>query len=254
MAASRTAWRGAGVAAVDDEAAGAGGADDLVGVDGAAVDLDALAVVEAAPERALGDAELAGDLRVEASQARVLGEGVAEAAAAVRGAEGDDVVRAALDALAGVEAADVDAEGDALDAELHRLAEGVLGAAGGPEAHRLLAALEAEGAQQADDAEEVVGVEVGEEDVVEGEAGAVAHHLALGALAAVEHQQLALALDDERADVAAHGGAGGGGAEEGDAHRDGVELSAVRGALSVVRYPFIRYPLSVYPLSVTVNG
>src|SRR5690606_13923515 len=73
-----------------------------------------------------------------------------------------------------------------------------------------------EGAEQADDAEEVVGVEVGEEDVAEGEAHAVAHHLALGALAAVEQQGLPLAGEREGGDVAVDGGAGGAGAEEGE--------------------------------------
>ena len=65
--------------------------------------------------------------------------------------------------------------------------------------------------EESDHAEEVVGVHVGEEDVVEGEPGAVPHHLALGTLAAVEHEELALALNDEGADVASDGGPRGGG-------------------------------------------
>ena len=54
-------------------------------------------------------------------------------------------------------------------------------------------------AHQADDADHVVGVKVREEDVLETERNAVAHHLPLGALAAVEQQGLAFAHDGEEA-------------------------------------------------------
>src|ERR1043166_9171540 len=61
----------------------------------------------------------------------------------------------------------------------------------------------------------MVGVVVGEEQLAEGKAHSVAHHLALGSLAAVEEQHLPLALDRKGRDVAFYRGAGGSGAEEG---------------------------------------
>src|SRR6267143_1919781 len=62
----------------------------------------------------------------------------------------------------------------------------------------------------------MIGVEVGEEDLGERERHPKAHHLALGALATLEQQRLALSLQGQRGDVALHGGPGGGRAEKGD--------------------------------------
>src|SRR6266550_6249345 len=83
------------------------------------------------------------------------------------------------------------------------------------------AALQPERAHQADHAEEVVGVEMREEDFVERERHAVAHHLALSALTAVDEKRLALAHDGEPRNVAFHGGAGGRRAEKGDGEHGG---------------------------------
>src|SRR5258706_2469718 len=69
------------------------------------------------------------------------------------------------------------------------------------------AALQPERAYQTDHAEEVVGVEVREEDLVERERHAVAHHLALGAFAAVHEKRLTLAGDRQTGNVAFDGGA-----------------------------------------------
>ena len=90
-----------------------------------------------------------------------------------------------------------------------------------PQAQRLRAPLERHRPHQPDHADHVVGVEVREEDVGERERDAVAHHLPLRALAAVEQQRLALAHDGERGDVAFDGGARGGGAEETEGERHG---------------------------------
>jgi hypothetical protein len=57
---------------------------------------------------------------------------------------------------------------------------------------------------------------MGEEDVPEGEAHPVAHHLALGALAAVEQEHLPLALHGKAGDVPVDGGTGGARPEESD--------------------------------------
>jgi hypothetical protein len=51
--------------------------------------------------------------------------------------------------------------------------------------------------EQAGEPEEVIGVKVTEEDVVQGEGHAVAHHLSLRPFAAVEEQRFALAFHDD---------------------------------------------------------
>jgi hypothetical protein len=85
----------------------------------------------------------------------------------------------------------------------------------------------------------MVGVEMAEEDVVEGEPRTVPHHLPLSTFAAIEHQQLALALNDQRADVSADRRARGGGAQKGYAHE-----------IWVTSY---RLPVASYQLPVTSN-
>src|SRR5258706_1824399 len=87
------------------------------------------------------------------------------------------------------------------------------------------AALQPERAHQTDHAEEVVGVEMREEDLVERERHAVAHHLALGAFAAVDEKRLAFAHDGEPRNVAFHGGARGRRTEKGH-RKHGANISA----------------------------
>jgi len=62
----------------------------------------------------------------------------------------------------------------------------------------------------------MIGVKVGEEDLGERKAHPVAHHLALGAFAALEQERFAFAMDGEARDVPFDCGPGGGRAEEGD--------------------------------------
>src|SRR5690606_31898241 len=86
-----------------------------------------------------------------------------------------------------------------------------------PEPDRVLPPLEPHGPEQPDHAEEVVGVHVRDEDVVDAEAGAEPHHLPLRAFPAVEEEQLPLAVDHQRTDVAADGRPAGCCTEKGDA-------------------------------------
>ena len=111
---------------------------------------------------------------------------------------------------------DFDGERDAFDAQLHGRAQDFLGALGAVQQQRLRAPLQAQRSNQSDDAEEVVGVEVGEEDLGQRKAHPVAHHLALGAFAAFEQQRLTLAVNCKTADVPFDCWPGGGCAEEGD--------------------------------------
>ena len=98
-------------------------------------------------------------------------------------------------------------------------------AARSPETQPLGATLQRHRAHQPDHAEQVVGVHVREEDVLERERHAVAHHLPLRAFAAVEHQRLAFAMDRERRHVAFDRGPRRGRSEQTNAERHGAEYS-----------------------------
>src|SRR6266850_513593 len=86
------------------------------------------------------------------------------------------------------------------------------------------AALQTERAHQPDHAQEMVGVEVREEDLVERERHAVAHHLALRAFAAIHQEGFAFAHDGEPRNVAFHGGARSRGTEKGH-RKHGANIS-----------------------------
>src|SRR3989449_9769278 len=88
------------------------------------------------------------------------------------------------------------------DPQLQRLRQQLLRSLRTVQPQRLGARLQPQRAHNPDHAEEVVGVEMGEEDLREREAHAVAHHLALGALAALEQQRLTLTHEGEGGDVA----------------------------------------------------
>jgi hypothetical protein len=66
----------------------------------------------------------------------------------------------------------------------------------------------------------MIRMHVRHEDRFHGEARGVAHHLPLRALSAVEEEHIPFPLDGKRAHVPAHGGPGGGGAEEGQADHE----------------------------------
>ena len=74
----------------------------------------------------------------------------------------------------------------------------------------------------------MVGVKMGEKDLPQCERSAIAHHLALGALPALEQQRLAFALQGERGDVAFDGRPGGGRAQESDG-KHGAEYTDAEG-------------------------
>src|SRR5690606_17595341 len=113
---------------------------------------------------------------------------------------------------------DLNGERNPLDPQPDGRFEDRLRTLGRPEANRVFPSLQSHRPEEADDPEEVVGVEMAEEDVREVEAGAITHHLPLGALATIEHQQLSLALDDDRADIPRHRWTGGRRPEEGHPH------------------------------------
>jgi hypothetical protein len=128
--------------------------------------------------------------------------------------EHPDLVAVALLRLPRLDLGDVHREGLALHAQRERLAQQLLRAPGPDEPQRLGPALKSERPHQPDHAQEVVAVKMREEDVAQGEGDAVAHHLPLGPLAALEQQALAPARHDQRGDVALRRGPRGRRAEQ----------------------------------------
>jgi hypothetical protein len=84
--------------------------------------------------------------------------------------------------------------------------------------------LQPHGAQEPNDAEQMIGVIVGEENLLKREPDAVAHHLALGPFPTVEQDRLAFSLHSETGHVPVDGGDCGASAEEGEGEhgREGI--------------------------------
>src|SRR5262249_29149351 len=97
-------------------------------------------------------------------------------------------------------------------------AEMALRAARAMEAQRRRTSLQPHRAEESRNTERMVGVIVRDEQILDRETGAVAHHLPLRAFTAIEEQQLALALHHQRGDVAVDGGQCGARAEKRDLH------------------------------------
>src|SRR2546421_7962772 len=177
--------------------------------------LDRFTLGQFSPEWAFGDPGRFRLLDVKASAADVLFQDVADRGpAAMLCRKGADVVAIALlitrraDRVSCLHFGDLDWTRNALDAQLHRRGQNFLGALGAVEKQRLGTALQAERADQPDDAEEVIGVKVREEDLGGREAHAVAHHLALGAFAALQQKRFALSVDSQSRNVSLDGGPG----------------------------------------------
>jgi hypothetical protein len=74
-------------------------------------------------------------------------------------------------------------------------------------------------ADQAGQAQEMVGVHVGEEDVLEGKRDPETHHLPLCSFAAIDENCLAFPNESEGTDASLNSGARGGGAEKSNEQR-----------------------------------
>src|SRR5207237_6194657 len=169
--------RGAGprVAGENEQPARACFTDKAVGRQASAVGkLDRFTLGQSSPEWALGDAGRFRLLDVKASAADVLFQDVADrGSTAMLGRKGADVVAIALliarraDRVSCLHFGDLDWKRNALDAQLHGGAEHFLGAFWAIEEQGLRPPLKTERANQSDDAEEVIGVKVREEDLGE---------------------------------------------------------------------------------------
>ncbi len=135
---------------------------------------------------------------VEAAGPRLLDERVAEGGDPVLDRERLDRVAVEADAAAGLELVDLDRVADAADDPVEAVEE--VGQPRRPvDDQRLLAVLHVPGLEQAREAEVVVGVQVGDEDLLHLDEPGRALHLPLRALAAVEQQPVAAAADEHRA-------------------------------------------------------
>ncbi len=159
--------------------------------------------------------------------ALVLVEHVAERRAAMRDRHRRDPVPVALELVAGLEL-------DQLELEAHgprhpqRQAHQRPQPGRAADRQRDVAAAEVERLEHAGQAQPVVGVKVGEEDLGEVGQSDGAHELALGPLAAVEQDPVTAAADQDRGQAAAGGGdrAAGAGKEDRELHGSGLSVSA----------------------------
>jgi len=173
--------------------------------------------LQLSPELPLGHPGLAGPVRVEAPRARVLLQDPAHRGDAVPRGPGKERGPVAPDGVARVHLVDADLEGHGVGAAQQQLLEE------GPRRRRAVhverpaAPQHGEGPHEADGADVVVGVKMGEADGGDVEPGAVPDHLSLRALAAVEEVVLPPVAHREPRQVPVRGGHGTGGAEEGEA-------------------------------------
>ena len=144
--------------------------------------------------------------------------------------EGRHEVPIAAHGLVGLELARVEREGQAPDQRVQRPEEGAQPRRPVEDESELTAA-QGEGLEHAGQAEHVIGVEVGEEDVLELDQADRAQELALGALAAVEQQPVAPAAHERGRQAAARAGGRAGGAEEEhvEIHRPSIRAPAAAG-------------------------
>src|SRR5437588_4817436 len=205
---------GPGVACERDEPTGPRNADKAICRQLSAVSkLDRFALCQLAPQRSFGNSGGFRFLDIKPATSHVLLQDVSERRpAAVFRRKGADVVavpfRGTGYSISGLYFDDLHGKRYALDAQLHRRGQHLLRTPGTVQEERLGAPLQAQRPNQSNDAQEMIGVEVGEEDFGQREAHAVAHHLALRAFAALEQQRLALTMNCNSGDVSFYGGPG----------------------------------------------
>src|SRR5688500_12422704 len=173
-------------------------------------------------QRPFGHTELARSLGIETAEPLMLDQRITERTDAVLCLVGNNVVVTAVQHRSRRVLMNSDLERHALDAEMHGLVQNLTRAFRPMQVHGIFAPLQAHRSEQTDDAEGMIGVRVCEDDVVDREAGGVAHHLPLRALAAVEHHQLTRPCNHERRNVAPDGWPTGSGTEEYDTDHDGM--------------------------------
>src|SRR6266576_2570710 len=164
---------GARIAADCDQASRPRGADKIGRLERWTLGkCDRLTLCQLAPQRPFGNVRRPGLLDVEAPAAHVLLQHISERRpATVLGGERADVVTIALPhAVPRFYLRNLDGKGDSFDAQLHGRAQDLLRPFGAVEKQRLRPPLQSQGSDQSDDAKEMIGVEVREEDLRQREA------------------------------------------------------------------------------------
>ena len=108
-------------------------------------------------------------------------------------AERNQVVAVSPQRLIRIQFRDLDRKTQPIKAELFGATEHARRAARAPQSKHVCAALERHRPHKADDADDVVRMEVREEHIGESERHVITHHLPLSSFAAIEQQRLALA-------------------------------------------------------------
>ena len=182
--------------------------------DAAAVEADDLAPLERAARGPVRDTERIGRGDVEAAGTIVLAQRVADGAAPVRDGEGLEPVVVALDDGARAKLHDLERVRQPADHDAERPHQ--RGRSARPvDGHRDLSAAQGERLQHARQAEDVIGVQVREEDVLEiDEPGVGAEELPLRSLAAVDEEAIPTAPQEGGRGSAGRRRRGRGGAEE----------------------------------------
>ena len=166
--------------------------------DGAVGQRHSLPMLEQSALAAVRDAEPVRGFDVEAARTLALDERVAEAGAAVMDGEGHDRVFVPLQLFPGPQLDDFERVRQRAE-DAAKGAEQRLQPAGAVHAQGHLATAEGERLQHAGQPEIVVGVEMGDEDLLHvDEADARSQQLALGSLGAVEQEPVAAAPDECR--------------------------------------------------------
>ena len=219
--------RGAGVAGDRDRPPGAALPHHLLRRDRPGGALDRLTSLQSGERRPFGDAEGLCGLEVESAGPLVLDQRVAAGTDAVGDLEGADLGVLELHHVAGLEFDQVETEADPPDQLAERL-EQVLEAARAVDRERRLAVGEVVRFQHPRQAEEVIGVEVGQVDLIDLDQPQRLLKLALGPLAAIEHQPFAAPRDEQAGGRAPRRGHGAARAEEGhrEVHRPSLEVCA----------------------------
>ena len=209
-------------------------AHHLLGPDLRAVHRDRLAALQTPEVAVVGYAEPAGGVDVEAPRSLWLDVGVAERLHPVLDLEGPHLEAIVLDALPRPELDQLDLVAKPAEDPLQRLEQS--DQPGGPDdPQRRLPLHQVIGLEQPGQAQVVVGVEVGDVDLVDLDEPGRVDHLALGALPAVDQQPGASGADQHARGRPPRRGHGATGAEEDD--REIHDAPSVESAGSAWRAP-----------------
>ena len=187
------------------------------------------ATVNLTPEWSLRDSQRARVIRVKPALSLVLHDRESDCLCpSVIHRIGTDRIVLPLNSLARLEFRRFHRERQAIHSELFSSLHDALRTLWAPQPEWLRPPLQRHRTQEADDANHMVGVKVGEEDVLKPECHPVPHHLPLGALTAIEKKRLPLPNEGNGGDIPFNGGSRCRGPEQADGKRHGREIYSPR--------------------------